>query len=113
MGYRYTEEGRAKRMIYNARERAKREDKPYSQLNDEMTVDAFMEYALANEVYKQMYKKWKDNGFEYGATPTLDRVSSSKPYQFDNIQFLTFSDNARKNHDRPNFVNIGLNANQG
>lgn len=103
--YRRTPEGRAMRGWYNMNERSKKEGYEYSK-GDVISKEEYLEMVKNSEVYKKMFDEWSKNNFSYGLTPTIDRIDSNKNYSKDNIQFLSFSDNARKNHDRENFRHI-------
>lgn len=105
MPYRRDFKGRALRAWYNANERSKKKGYNYSS-GEVLSKEEFLEALESSDAYKKLYEDWKSSGFEYGMTPTLDRKDSNKGYSGDNIQFLTFADNARKNHDRENYKDL-------
>ena len=105
MPYRRTIDGRALRAWYNANERSKKDGYEYS-AGDVVSKEDFLNMVKGSEAYNKLYKDWEDSNFSYGLTPTLDRKDSNKGYSADNIQFLTFADNARKNHDRDSFKDL-------
>lgn len=86
-------------------ERSKKEGYDYSK-GDVVSKEEYMDMVMNSEVYKKMFEEWSKSNFSYGMTPTIDRIDSKRNYSKDNIQFLSFSDNARKNHDRENFKHL-------
>jgi hypothetical protein len=46
--------------------------------------------------YLSLHKVWLESGFKRGFVPSLDRIDNKVDYQLDNLQFLTLSENLRK-----------------
>ena len=103
--YRREKDGRIARLWYNMNERSIKDGYPYSK-GEVVSKEDFLEFAKNSKEYNEMYDAWKESNFEYGLAPTIDRINSKGPYSLENLQFLTFAENARKNHDRENYKNI-------
>jgi len=58
--------------------------------------DEFVAKVLADPAYLKIFNKWRIADFEYGLTPTVDRIKNDKDYSLDNIQILTLIENSRK-----------------
>lgn len=56
----------------------------------------FIEFAQQSEKLKILYNDWVNNNFDRRKTPTVDRINNSIGYEFNNIQFLTKSENSAK-----------------
>lgn len=61
--------------------------------------EQFIAWATKNAEYASLYKEWQISGYLRNLTPTIDRIDSTKGYIFPNMQFLTFIDNQRKQHN--------------
>jgi hypothetical protein len=48
--------------------------------------------------FMTLYKNWQENGYKRAYSPSIDRIDNRRGYEFDNLQWLTFSQNARKNN---------------
>lgn len=46
--------------------------------------------------FMTLYKNWQENGYKLSDSPSIDRIDNSRGYEFDNLQWLTFSQNSRK-----------------
>lgn len=103
--YRREKDGRIARLWYNMNERSIKDGYPYSK-GEVVSKEDFLEFAKNSKEYNEMYDAWKESNFEYGLAPTIDRINSKGPYSLENLQFLTFAENARKNHDREKYKNI-------
>lgn len=58
--------------------------------------EEFLNLALNNKYLKNIYANWQNSSYQFRLIPTVDRIDNARGYAIDNIQFLTFSDNARK-----------------
>lgn len=59
----------------------------------------WLEWCYKDNNYKKfinIYNQWVQNNFERKYAPSIDRINSSKTYTVDNIQWLTFSENCKK-----------------
>lgn len=48
--------------------------------------------------FLKLYKDWQRSGYKKAFAPSIDRINNSRGYEFDNMQWLTFSQNARKSN---------------
>lgn len=46
--------------------------------------------------YLSLHKVWLESGFKRSLAPTIDRIDNKIDYQLDNLQFLSLSENLRK-----------------
>lgn len=58
--------------------------------------NVFYEFSKSNLVFNQLYIEWVKSGYQRSLTPSVDRIDSSKGYDIDNIQWLTFAENSIK-----------------
>lgn len=58
--------------------------------------EEFYTWAKTNTVFAKLFKEWEDAGYTRKLCPTVDRVDSTKGYSFDNVVWLTHSENSRK-----------------
>lgn len=59
-----------------------------------MSRASFLSKSLGDKNFKILYKKWKDGGFKLKDRPTPDRIYSQHGYMWDNIRWITFSENS-------------------
>jgi hypothetical protein len=57
------------------------------------TYSKFKEWVLNDPSYESMYNTYKNSGYDKNLVPSVDRLDSSKPYTFSNIELVTFSEN--------------------
>ena len=60
-----------------------------------LSKENFYSWALNNPVFETMFKEYENSGFNRKLAPTVDRIDSSKGYSFDNIRWVTHSENSR------------------
>lgn len=48
-----------------------------------------------------LYFDWASEGFPLHLSPSVDRINSDKGYTCDNLQWLSFEENCRKNNINP------------
>lgn len=53
------------------------------------------------DVFLVMWSNWAQNGFRLWDAPSVDRIESDKGYTIDNIQWMPFAENCRKNNRNP------------
>lgn len=46
--------------------------------------------------FLKLYRNWQKNGYKVSSAPSIDRIDNSRGYEADNMQWLTQSQNARK-----------------
>ena len=88
-----TPEGRAKLMWGDMRARV-RNDTLYTKqgIKIMMTRQEFIDFAVKDPVLPELIKNHKD----LRTAPSVDRIDPEGHYSLDNIQFITFSENARR-----------------
>ena len=47
-------------------------------------------------LFDEIYEKWEESGFTRHLTPSIDRKNNNLGYTFDNMQWLTVSQNSKK-----------------
>jgi hypothetical protein len=63
---------------------------------DILPKDEFREWALSCEEFIDMFRVYKESGYNRKLCPTVDRIDSSAGYIKHNMQWLTHSENSRK-----------------
>lgn len=56
--------------------------------------DEFKKHLLCDEVFHFLYDCWVKSGYDRWKKPSVDRIDSSKPYSFDNIQVIEWKENS-------------------
>lgn len=67
------------------------------------TRKEFIEWCRKKEnylVFLKLFEAWKAGGFKRKDTPSIDRIDNKKGYQIENLQWLTQSENTKKDWDR-------------
>jgi hypothetical protein len=59
-----------------------------------ITKDAFTNWARNHTVFLALYKQWFASDFDTKLTPTVNRMSSQRGYTFDNMEWVTMSQNS-------------------
>lgn len=86
--YRRTRENKLKAIYSNQKRNSKKRGHPAPNY----TFKEFKSWAIAND-YNLLYDSWKQNNFNKDFAPSGDRLNSSKPYTFDNLQLVTWKEN--------------------
>ncbi len=60
-----------------------------------MSREDFYKY-LNDEDFKKLFFYWENSGYDRKLTPSPDRVDSSRGYTFENIEWVTHSENSRR-----------------
>jgi hypothetical protein len=58
--------------------------------------EEFYDFALNSDTFKNLYNEYEESGFDRKLAPSIDRLDSSKGYSFDNIEWVTHSENSRR-----------------
>lgn len=61
---------------------------------------AFMEFALNNKNFDSLFLRYKQSRGTRKLAPSIDRVNNKRGYVLGNMQFLTTSDNVKKDSHR-------------
>lgn len=56
------------------------------------------EWALSQNSYHELHRKWVDSGFNRDLVPSFDRIDDYKPYTFDNLKITTWRENNSKGY---------------
>ena len=57
--------------------------------------EAFYCWARPSAVLLNLYKNWEESGFDTRLAPSINRIFSSKGYTFDNMEWVTASENSK------------------
>lgn len=79
--------------IYKEQRRSSRE-KGYPA--PEYNLKWFIKWCNDSERFSELYDKWKNSKYDVYLRPSIDRINPLKPYLKDNIQVMTFGENAKK-----------------
>jgi len=86
--YNHSLEGRLTRMYHRMRSRGSKELS--------FSREEFIEHGKKSQKLQNLFSAWKQSGYKYGKTPTVDRKDYQKGYTLSNIQFLSFDENRKK-----------------
>lgn len=72
-----------------------------SSINREMPPPGFTkkelsDWVLSQAIFHELYEKYKDSGYKSDYKPSIDRKNDYKPYNFCNMQILTWDENFKK-----------------
>ncbi len=62
----------------------------------DFTCEEFYDWAFQQESFLEMFDAYRDSGWDRKLCPSIDRIDSSKGYSFDNIEWVTHSENSRR-----------------
>jgi|TARA_R110000737_G_C14519523_1_gene475140 hypothetical protein len=60
------------------------------------TREEFYSWSSTNESFVLLYKEWVDSDYSRSLSPSIDRIDSSLGYTFENMQWITLSENSRR-----------------
>lgn len=68
--------------------------------------EEFYQYANKCDVFWKLYSEYEASGYNRKLAPSVDRLDSSKGYSFDNVEWVTHSENSRRgaNNRHANFM---------
>lgn len=55
----------------------------------------FYEWSLNNHTFNSLFKEWENKNYDRRLTPSVDRIRSDLGYTFENIRWVTHSENSR------------------
>lgn len=58
--------------------------------------EEFINWALNNDDFHELFKKWEDSGYQHKYTPSIDRIDERFGYELFNMQFITQGENTRR-----------------
>lgn len=58
--------------------------------------EAFYKWALSNPEFHKLFDEYEQQGYQRKLAPSVDRIDSSKGYCFNNMEFVTMSENSRR-----------------
>lgn len=61
-----------------------------------VSKEEFLDWALNDPEFHGLYKNWKLSGFQLRLSPSIERIDPDKGYTFDNMEFITMSENSRR-----------------
>lgn len=68
----------------------------YSGLSISIARDDFYSWAMSCDKFRSLFAAWREAGYKQKLTPSVDRVDSSRGYEFENIEWVTHSENSRR-----------------
>ena len=63
------------------------------------TLEWLVEWGMAQQLYHNLFKAYKDSGYNKWLKPSVDRIDDYGYYTEDNIQLMTWRENHIKCHD--------------
>lgn len=57
---------------------------------------SFISWSLKNKSFQKLFQKWIDSNNNKWLKPSVDRINEYKPYQLDNIKWVTWKQNQIK-----------------
>jgi len=61
-----------------------------------LSKDDFYNWSMNNPDFHRLFKEWEDSGYERNLCPSVDRLDSKLGYLIDNMEFVTFLENATR-----------------
>ena len=61
-----------------------------------VTREEFYYWALSNEMFHTLFRQYELSVFDQRLAPSVDRIDSSKGYEFSNMEFVTNSINSSR-----------------
>lgn len=62
---------------------------------DLLPREQFYDWAKNNSAFNLLYINWKKSGYDRKITPSINRIDSSLGYLYNNIEWITHSENSR------------------
>ncbi len=62
----------------------------------DFSKEEFYTFAKASKAFNTLWQAYESSGYLQVLAPTIDRVDSSSGYSFDNIEWVTHSENSRR-----------------
>ena len=58
--------------------------------------EQFYEWAFTHPSFHERFAAWEISGYARQYTPSVDRIDSARGYEFDNMEWVTHSENSRR-----------------
>lgn len=97
--YEKTKNGFIMRLYRNMRSRVKGVQKIKHHLYEGIYLlpkEDFYGWAINSPEFHRLFDDWEASGYERRLTPSVDRIDSSEGYTFDNMEWVTFSENCSR-----------------
>lgn len=98
--YERTKKGKLMRIYRNMRSRVEGVQKQKHHLYDGKPLvsrDAFYEWAMRPDSgFHELYDNWVSSEYDRALAPTVDRIDPERGYSFDNMEWVTHSENSRR-----------------
>lgn len=56
----------------------------------------FYVWAMSGHEFHRLFREWVESGYDRKLAPTVDRIDSERGYEWDNMQWVTHSENSRR-----------------
>jgi len=56
----------------------------------------FVEWTMNDRMFNILFDTWERSGYDMKLTPSIDRINSSRGYTFDNMGWITHSENSQR-----------------
>ncbi len=66
---------------------------------DIISRSSFIEWAYEQPTLKRLFRQYKQSNWDFKICPTVDRIDPTRGYTFDNMRFITQSENAKHRWD--------------
>jgi len=87
--YRKTKKGLISRIYGEQKKRSKRR----GHAPPSYTCDELRWWMLGQVLFKELFEAWELSGYAKNLVPSIDRIDSTKGYDFSNIQVMTWEEN--------------------
>lgn len=61
-----------------------------------LSKEIFYKWAQNNKQFLKLYNEYKESGYKFKLTPTVDRLDPEKHYILNNMEWVTHSENSRR-----------------
>lgn len=93
-------------LIKNIYKKQKKSSKQRNHPAPSYSLEGLTKWCLSQELFHTLHKEWVDSGYDKNHTPSVDRKDDYDYYHIDNIQLMSWKDNATKSYeDRKNGIN--------
>lgn len=61
-----------------------------------LSREEFYVWTSTQPKFEELFRAWKESGYDQKLTPTVDRVNSKEGYKTENMEWITHSENSRR-----------------